>query len=113
MALGRRVKRGDVVTAVFSGAYGKPRPALLVQHDAFEALPSVTLLPTTSDLRELPVLRIDVAVGAGSGLRRPSQVMVDEVQTIPRTKGGQRLGTLDAPTLRRIEEALRRFLGLG
>jgi mRNA interferase MazF len=47
------MRRCDVVTAVFPGAYGKPRPALLVQDDAFEALPSATLLPITSDLRDL------------------------------------------------------------
>jgi mRNA interferase MazF len=106
------MKRGDVVTAVFSGAYGKPRPALLVQDDAFEALPSVTVLPITSDLRDLLPIRIDVASGPESGLRRASQVMVDKVQTLPRSKLGQRMGTLDDATLRRVEDALGRFLGL-
>jgi mRNA interferase MazF len=106
------MRRGDVVTAVFPGAYGKPRPALLVQDDAFEALPSATLLPITSDLRDLPVIRIDVAAGPESGLRHPSQIMVDKVQTVPRARLGQRLGRLDEPTLRRIEVALGRFLGL-
>jgi mRNA interferase MazF len=106
------VRRGDVVTAVLSGASGKSRPALLLQHDAFEALPSVTVLPITSELRELPPIRIDVAAGPHSGLRRPSQIMVDKIQTIPRAKLGQRVGTLDEATLRRVEEALSRFLGL-
>jgi mRNA-degrading endonuclease toxin of MazEF toxin-antitoxin module len=40
------MRRGDVVTAVFAGAYGKPRPALLLKDDAFEALPSATVLPS-------------------------------------------------------------------
>jgi mRNA-degrading endonuclease toxin of MazEF toxin-antitoxin module len=38
--------------------------------------------------------------------------MVDKVQTIPRSRPGQRVGILDEPTLRQVEEALGRFLGL-
>jgi mRNA interferase MazF len=106
------VRRGDIVTAVFAGAYGKPRPAVLMQDDAFEALPSATVLPITGDLRDLPVIRIDIGVGPESGLRRPSQVMVDKIQTIPRTRLGQRLGRLDTATPERIEGTLGRFLGL-
>jgi mRNA interferase MazF len=106
------VRRGDLVAAVFAGESGKPRPAVLVQDDAFEAMPSVTVLPVTSELRDLPPIRIDVEAGRQSGLRRPSQVMVDRIQTVPRTKLGRRVGSLDAPTLRRVEAALARFLGL-
>jgi mRNA interferase MazF len=106
------MRRGDIVTAAFSGAYGKPWPALMIQDDAFGALPSVTVLPITSDLRDLPPIRIDVAAGQMSGLRHPSQVMVDKVQTLPRARLGQRVGTLDPATLQRVEEALGRFLGL-
>jgi mRNA interferase MazF len=58
------------------------------------------------------VIRIDAATGPESGLRHPSQTMVDKVQTVPRARLGQRLGRLDEPTLRRIEVALGRFLGL-
>jgi mRNA interferase MazF len=106
------MRRGDVVTAVLPGAYGKPRPVLLIQDDAFEALPSATVLPLTSELRDLPLLRIAVAAGLESGLRRPSQIMVDKVQTVPRSRLGQRVGALNAATLERVEEALGRFLGL-
>jgi mRNA interferase MazF len=106
------MKRGDVVTAVLPRAYGKPRPALLIQDDAFEALPSATVLPITSELRDLPLLRIEVEPGPESGLKRPSQVMVDKAQTVPRTKLGRPVGALNAATLESVEEALARFLGL-
>lgn len=36
--------RGDLVTVALSGDYGKPRPALVIQADAFAGHPSVTLL---------------------------------------------------------------------
>ncbi|EQD75369.1 transcriptional modulator of MazE/toxin, MazF, partial [mine drainage metagenome] len=37
------MKRGDVVTVVAPGDYGKPRPALVVQSDLFQDHPSVTV----------------------------------------------------------------------
>ena len=57
---GVEVKRGDVVTVVLPGAYGKPRPALVIQSDLFDEHPSVTILPVTSDLRDTPLFRITV-----------------------------------------------------
>lgn len=106
------MKRGDIVTVVLPGAFGKPRPGLVVQDDAFEPLPSVTLLPITSDLQDLPPLRIGIRPGPGSGLRRSSQVQVDKIMTVPRSKVGTPIGTLDQATMSRVNEALTRFLGL-
>ena len=45
------MKRGDLVTVALQGDLGKPRPALVIQSDLFEAHPSVTILPVTSDFR--------------------------------------------------------------
>ena len=44
------MRRGDLVTVVTSGDYGKPRPALIVQADAYAEHPSLTGLPLTSEL---------------------------------------------------------------
>ncbi len=61
------MRRGEVVTIVLPGAYGKPRPALVIQSDFFDALGSVTVLPITSELRSAPLLRIplDAPMPAG------------------------------------------------
>jgi mRNA interferase MazF len=106
------MSRGAVVTVVLPGAYGKPRPALLVQDEAFDALPSVTVLPITSSLRDLPPIRIGIEPGPDSGLKRPSQVQVDKIMTVPRSKVGPQIGTLPQATIQRIDDALARFLGL-
>jgi mRNA interferase MazF len=71
------MKRGDVVTIALPGDYGKPRPALVVQADAFEALPSVTVLRLTSELHDWPLFRITLTPGQRNGLRATSQVMID------------------------------------
>ena len=106
------MRRGDFVTVVTSGAYGKPRPALVVQVDAFEAIPSVTLLPLTSDLHDQGLIRITVQPTAQSGLRAVSQVMIDKAITAPRSKVGDVIGRADDATLRAVGVALGRFLGL-
>ncbi|MFA8387901.1 MAG: type II toxin-antitoxin system PemK/MazF family toxin [Pelagibaca sp.] len=46
------LRRGDLVTVALQGAYGKPRPTLVIQSDQFAGLGSVTILPITSTLLE-------------------------------------------------------------
>lgn len=62
------IGRGDLVAAAFPGDYGKPRPALVAQSDAFAELPSVTLLPLTTELYNWPLFRIVVETHAGKWL---------------------------------------------
>jgi mRNA interferase MazF len=106
------VKRGDLVTVAVSGDYGKPRPALVVQADAFSALGSVTVLRLTSELHDWPSFRVTVEPSAGNGLRVASQVMIDKAAAVPLGKIGAVIGRLDAGTMRAVDAALVRFLGL-
>jgi|HubBroStandDraft_2_1064218.scaffolds.fasta_scaffold250178_3 mRNA interferase MazF len=106
------VGRGDLVVAVFAGDYGKPRPALVAQSDAFSGLESVTLLPLTSDLRDWPEFRISIEPTRENGLRERSDVMIDKATTVSRDKVRQQIGRLDLATMRIVSAALTRFLGL-
>jgi mRNA interferase MazF len=106
------VKRGEIVTVVLPGAYGKPRPALIVQSDLFNALTSVTVLPVTSELRAAPLLRISIEPSSDNGLRKPSQVMVDKAQTVSRSKIGAAIGRLHEDTLVAVDRAMAVFLGI-
>jgi mRNA interferase MazF len=83
------VKRGDLVTIALSGDYGKPRPALVLQSDLFRDLPSLTVLPITSELRATPLLRLSLIPDRQNGLQRESQVMVDKITTVARNKAGK------------------------
>jgi mRNA interferase MazF len=106
------VRRGDIVTIVLPGAYGKPRPALVVQSDLFDTLTSVTVLPVTSELRTAPLLRISIEPNTDNGLRKKSQVMVDKAQTVPRGKVGTTIGRLHEDTLVSVDRALAVFFGI-
>ena len=106
------MRRGDIVTIVLPGAYGKPRPALVVQSDLYDTLASVTFLPVTSELRTAPLLRISIEPNTDNGLRKKSQVMVDKAQTVPRDKVGGIIGRLHEDTLVSVDRALAVFFGI-
>ncbi len=105
------MRRGDVVTVALSGDYGKPRPALVIQSDLFAEHPSVTILPITGELRDAPLFRIALPADVSTGLRHPSQVMIDKAQTIPSAKLGQQIGRVDDTRMLAVTRALALFLG--
>ena len=107
------MKRGDIVSIVQPGAYGKPRPALIIQSDLFSMHPSVTVLPITSDLRDTPLFRLNVEPSESNGLRTTSQVMIDKITTVPREKAGNVFGKLEADILRKAQGLLAVWLGIG
>lgn len=106
------MNRGDIVTVALPGDYGKPRPALVVQADAFAGHPSVTLLLLTSARHEAPLIRIDVEPDSGNNLERPSQICVDKIVTVPQPRVGRRIGQIEQPTMLAVNTALALFLGL-
>jgi mRNA interferase MazF len=105
------MRRGDLVTVALQGDLGKPRPALVIQSDLFDAHPSVTILPVTSELRDAPLFRILVNPTEQNGLTKPSQVMVDKPQSISREKAGSVFGRLDDEAMLAVNRALAVFLG--
>ena len=105
------MRRGDLVTVALQGDLGKPRPALVIQSDLFNAHPSITILPVTSELRDAPLFRIPVVPNERNGLNKPSQVMVDKPQSVARQKIGTPLGRLDDETMLAVNRALAVFLG--
>lgn len=106
--------RGDLVTVAGAGGYGgKPRPALVVQADAFNpSHGSITLCLLTTELADAPLFRVPVAPSATSGLTDASQVMVDKLVSAPRAKLGSRIGSVSPEVMRRVDDALRTWLGL-
>ena len=105
------MKRGDVITIALPGDYGKPRPAVVIQSDLFEAHPSVTVLPVTGELRDTPLFRVRIEPSGDNGLRKVSVVMLDKAQTVARGRVRQTIGRLDDPSMLAVNRALAVFLG--
>lgn len=107
------MKRGDVVTVALPGAFGKPRPAVIVQADIVPAMfRTVTLLPMTSDIENAPLFRVTIDPSPANGLRKVSQVMVDKVVTHLREKIGPAIGALDEEAMARVTRSLAVWLGI-
>lgn len=107
------MKRGDLVAAVAPGAYGKPRPYLLLQADAFNPTHgSFTVAPLTSRIVGAPLFRITVEPSPTNGLRSVSQVMIDKLVTLPRAKLGPVIGELPSDAMQRVNRSLAVWLGL-
>lgn len=107
------MKRGDIVTIVLSGDYGKPRPGVIIQSDLFLETNSVTILPLTSHLVDAPLFRIEIEPTPTNGINTTSHVMVDKCFTTPREKIGKVIGHADSKTMLAIERALAVFIEIG
>jgi mRNA interferase MazF len=108
------VKRGAIVVVAAKGAYtGKPRPAVVVQSDLFNAThASVTICPITSDFVDAPLFRLTLPPGPRTGLKAASQIMVDKIVSVPRSALREAIGQCDSTELEAIEDGLRRWLEL-
>lgn len=105
--------RGDVVLVTAPGDYGKPRPAVIVQSDLFnETHASVVVCLMTSDLQDAPLFRVSIAPSEENGLRQTSQVMVDKLVALRRTRIVRRIGRLDEDALVGLTRSLALFLGI-
>jgi mRNA interferase MazF len=105
--------RGEIWTVAGGADYaGKPRPAVIVQDDDFDATRSVTICILTTNPIEAPLFRIRIEPSDENGLNASSALMVDKLTTVPREKIGRRLGRLDARDVVRMNQAILVFLGL-
>jgi mRNA interferase MazF len=107
------MRRGDIWTIAGGKDAGKPRPAVIVQDDSFDATDSVTICAFTTDATEAPLFRLPVEPNERNGLRAICRLMVDKITTVPKAKVGARVGRLDDEDLMRLNQAVLVFLGLG
>ena len=106
------MKRGEIWTVSATGYAGKPRPAVIVQDDRFDATASITICVFTTDATEAPLVRLPIEPGATTGLHQASRLMVDKITTVNRKQLGTRLGRLGDAEMRRVDRAILVFLGL-
>ena len=107
------MRRGDVVTVAAPGDYGKPRPAVIIQSDAFpDTHASMIVCQMTSDIAEAPDFRITIEPTESNGLLLRSQIMADKPVTIRRERVGRRIGSLNENDIDRLNVALAFIMGL-
>ena len=107
------MKRGDIWTVAGGAAYaGKPRPAVIIQDDRFDANNSVVVCPVTSDPTDAPAFHIPVEPDDDNGLRSSCRLMVDKISAVPRTRLRRRVGVLGTGEMAQLNRAIVVFFGL-
>ena len=107
------MRRGDIWTVAGGAAYaGKPRPAVIIQDDRFDANNSVVVCPVTSDPTDAPAFRIPVEPDDDNGLRSSCRLMVDKISAVPRTRLRRRVGVLGTGEMAQLNRAIVVFFGL-
>jgi mRNA interferase MazF len=107
------MRRGDVVIVAASGDYGKPRPAVIVQTDAFpKDHASVVICQLTSEVVDAPDFRVTIDPSETNGLKARSQIMADKPVTVRRARIGQSIGRLEDGDVGRLNVALAFVMGL-
>ena len=107
------MKRGEIWTvAGGSASAGKPRPAVIIQDDRFDANDSIVVCPLTTDPTPAPIFRLPVRPSSQSGVRALCWMMVDKVTAVPRKRLGSLVGSLNSDEMRTLNRSLFVFLGL-
>ena len=107
------MKRGDIWTVAGGPDYaGKPRPAIILQDDAFDATASITICPSTTHGVDAPLMRLPIVPSERNGLRAASHVMIDKITTVSKTKLESRVGRISDEDIIRVNRAVVVFLGL-
>lgn len=91
---------------------GKPRPAVILQDEAFDATASITICPFTTHTVDAPLMRLPIESSERNGLRAASHLMIDKITTVSRKKLESRVGRLSDEDIVRVNRAVVVFLGL-
>lgn len=104
--------RGEIIIVAPYAPFNKPRPALIVQSIVLDDSETVTVAPITSDLAWAPGVRVPIEPTSGNGLRKRSDIMIDQLATVPLRRIGGYAGEAEPEVMARVDAALRLFLGL-
>ena len=101
-----------MVTVAVAGDYGKPRPAVVIQSDFLAETDSVLVCLLTTTHREAPLYRLPLPAAPETGLRTPSQIMVDKIMTVRRDRCSDPIGRADSTTMLALGRLLAFVVGI-
>ncbi len=110
------MRRNDVVLIADRGGgdyAGKPRPAVVVQSEAFDDIGSVVVCLVTTQDTGAPLLRVPLRVGDGTGLQRPSRIAVEKLTNIRRDRVSRVIGRISEDEAAELNRSLATFLAFG
>lgn len=109
------VRQGEIYYYDFgkannSGLQGGKRPVLVIQGDAANAKSSTTVVAAMTTRINKLYLRSHILLGAETGLKKPSMVLLEQVRTAPQDELTELIGCVEnTAQLEEITEGLRRL----
>src|SRR5258706_3566674 len=110
-------RRGEIYFTTLDPAVGREiqetRLALIIQNDVTNRLTVLTIVaPITSTIRfPLNPAHGLLKADAATGLSVTSPALLDQIRTVDRIRLGRRLGSVDAETMSKVDEAIQISLG--
>src|SRR6266545_3822787 len=110
-------RRGEVYLVAFDPTLGaeirKTRPALIVQKDIAKRASPITIVASLTTKFDEELYPTEVLVRAPEGgLDTDSVILLNQVRSVDRRRLARRLGRLTPQTMRLVDRALLRSLGL-
>jgi len=108
------MRRGDIVTVIAPGDFGKPRPAVIIQGDSLNlAKPNSTIVALiTSSLQDAPLLRLTLEPSPENGLKKLSQIQSNRIMSIRTDRIGANIGRLNENQRVELNRLLALSIGL-
>jgi mRNA interferase MazF len=108
------IRRGAIVTVGGPGNFDNPRSAVVIQTDYLTdaGLGSIILALMTAHIGDAPLFRLTVEPARGNGLRKTSQVMLDKLVAVRRSRIGEVIGYLDDACMLNLNRSLAFVVGL-
>ena len=110
-------KRGDIYYVDFGekdgSKQGGVRPALVVSNNkANKHSPVVTVVPLSARVWKYLPTHVQIPLKKSSGLNKPSMALAEQVETLDKTRLGERIGeVLDDMVMEQITVALQIQIG--
>lgn len=107
------MKKGEIYILAPPSPFNKPRPAVVLQTTLLDDSDRITVALISSDpVFFAKAFRVLILPTETNGLRKPSEILIDHLQTVPLDRIGGFAGVVDEVTMRAVDAALRIFLGL-
>jgi mRNA interferase MazF len=111
----RQIRHGNVVILNLGNNIGQPRAAVIIQADILNEelnLATIIVIPSSSKLRNMKVIRYIIEPSANNGLQTASQAMIEKVMQIEKTKVQKVIGQIAKKQIDEIEARLLAVLGI-
>lgn len=115
------MRRGEIRVVDFNPGRGaeatKRRPAVIVSNDGANAVATrlgrgvITVVPITSNIQRIYPFQVRLPARS-TGLRQDSKAQAEQIRSVAVERLGEQIGTIPAPIMLKVDEALRLHLAL-